>query len=358
MLKQTEKYCIEIKKSGLPTFIWGARLMAHMIQLRLAAHSIAVDGFVVDDSYAVNERGVLARSYVIENYEEYNIVCGHIETFYKSEAELRNHWAGVKNIFFFPDIFDVDTTEAISEEFYNENREKYDAVRDILYDEFSKNSLDAYLNEKISGDYQLLLPYVVYPQYFFKNAPWKYSNNEVLLDCGAYDGDSIKDFIAMQNNYKKIIACEPDRKNYKALLNNIEKNGWKSIAPYRIGVSDEKKVLVFHSSGDCFSRIGEGGEEKIDVEAIDHLLNGERVSIIKMDIEGAEMEALKGAEMTLRRCRPILMISAYHKKDDIYNIFEFVNNRLENYHYFFRCHRPHPIDAVLYAVPNERIREL
>lgn len=98
------------------------------------------------------------------------------------------------------------------------------------------------------------------------------------------------------------------------------------------------------------------GEEEIVVDTIDNIAGEWDVSIIKMDIEGSEIDALNGAIDTIQRCRPILMISAYHKKDDILKIFDFVNKNAEGYEFFFRCHKPIAIDAVLYAVPKERVK--
>lgn len=271
-----------------------------------------------------------------------------------SVEELRAHWPGAKGIYIFPDIFEPKVVETISGGFFRENRGKFNEVKDALCDEFSQKSMDAFLNEKVSGDYRLLPPYVVNPQYFFGNAPWEYSDHEILLDCGAFDGDSIRDFINTVDSYNSIIACEPDKINYGKLVSNIEKNNWNKVTPYMIGLSDEAATLMFQSSGTTMSKIEQTGEEKIAVDTIDHLLNGQPVSVIKMDIEGFELAALRGAENTIKTYRPMLMISAYHKKDDIYNIFHFINSRVERYHYYFRCHRPWPIDAVLYAIPEEK----
>lgn len=301
--------------------------------------------------------GGVARSYVLENYKEYNIVAGNLACFFKSEEEIRDHWPGCKGVYFFPDMYEeARVVEAISEEFYSVTRDRFTAVREALYDEFSKESMDAFLNEKMSGDYKEILPYVVMPQYYFNDAPWLYNDDDVLFDCGAYDGDSICDFIRAVDGYSKIIACEPDPDNYVALSDNIVRNKWERIDLHRTGLSDEKKILKFSLSGDMYSKINENGDHLVEIDTIDNLLKSEKVSIIKMDIEGAEMEALTGAEETIRKYRPLLMISVYHKKDDIFNVFQFIDSKVKNYSYFFRCHKPYPIDAVLYAIPNERLK--
>lgn len=354
-MKQTDRFCVEIKESGIPTFIWGAGEMAHMAKQRLAFGGVEAEGFVVDDG-ASGRGGVFSRSAVIENYEAYNIVCGHLASFYKSEEEIMAHWLSCRKAYFFPDVYEIEGIEPIAEAFYEENRREFDAVRCALCDERSKRSLDAFLDEKISGDCKRILPHVVTPQYFFGDAPWRYGEDEVLFDCGAYDGDSIADFVKAVGSYERIIACEPDCGNHKRLFGNIEKNRWKAVIPYMLGLSDKKGSVGFRSTGDMLSQMDGSGDGVIHVDTIDNLSGGERVSIIKMDIEGAEIAALHGAEETIRRHRPLMMISAYHKKDDVYRIFKFIDGRVKDYSYFFRCHKPIPVDAVLYAVPNERLR--
>lgn len=113
--------------------------------------------------------------------------------------------------------------------------------------------------------------------------------HEMFFDCGAYDGDSIRSFIDRVGIYDKVFACEPDAGSYERLTENVRANGWENIVTHRIGLSDSKGMLAFCSGGGQGSRIEESGEDAIAVDTIDNLVQGERVSIIKMDIEGTEM---------------------------------------------------------------------
>ena len=74
-----------------------------------------------------------------------------------------------------------------------------------------------------------------------------------------------------------------------------------------------------------------------------------------MDIEGFEVPALREGARTIATHRPILMISAYHKRDDVFNIYRYVKNIVVDYKFYFYCHQNNATDAVLYAVPIERI---
>lgn len=359
-MKVTERNCEILKKSNLPTFIWGGAKGANMVLEYLESKGITVTALVIDDQYSsdinCSNQSILTYSQVEKKYSAYNIVCGYEGLLYKDEAYVKSHWKGCRNVFWFPDIFEINIVEPITKEFYNKEELEFEKVISMLSDEISKKSMKAYLREKTEGDHKLIIPYLVFPQYFFDNAPWDLDDDEVLIDCGAYDGDSIRDFIENVGEYKKIIACEPDEKVYEQLLKNIKKNGWENIIPYKIGVGEEKGKLRFASTGNQLSKISDNGEIEIQVETIDSLVQ-ENVTILKMDIEGSEMKALKGARNTIIKNRPILMICAYHKKRDIIDIFNYIDSLVDEYNYYFRCHQPFPIDAVLYAIPKERIRK-
>ena len=84
------------------------------------------------------------------------------------------------------------------------------------------------------------------------------------------------------------------------------------------------------------------------------MIQGGGITIIKMDIEGFELPTLQGGENTLIKNRPILTISAYHKRDDVFKIYQYLSGILKNYKFYFRCHKYMACDAVLYAIPEER----
>lgn len=98
------------------------------------------------------------------------------------------------------------------------------------------------------------------------------------------------------------------------------------------------------------SRVTKGGTETISVRSLDSVLQGKRASFIKMDIEGSELEALKGAEETIRKWRPKLAISMYHKPEDIWELPLYVKKLVPDYRLYLRHHSNAKWDFVLYAV--------
>lgn len=275
-----------------------------------------------------------------------------------SDEEIRDQWQGCSKVITISDIYEPAFTEPITAEFYVKEKYKFDSVRETLCDEISRSSFDAFIESKTQRTNRALLPLVVRKQYFFKDAPWMYSENDILVDCGAFNGDSIKDFISLRGNqWERIIAFEPDRNNFDALSAWIHGSGVQGVTPVNAGVYREKTVLSFKATNDMESHIDADGDVKLNVERIDDVCENMDVSVIKMDIEGSELDALTGAAQIIRDRHPILMISAYHKKDDLYVLKEYIDSLYQGYSYFFRCHKPIPVDAVLYAVPPERIKE-
>lgn len=178
--------------------------------------------------------------------------------------------------------------------------------------------------------------------------------NEIFIDCGAYDGETIKGFIEFsEGKYDKIYSFEPIPGYYKNTLQNIKNAGIQKVELIQKGVWSSKAVFNFTDAGQA-SRINDSGTIPVEVVAIDEIIpKNEKVTFIKMDVEGAEFEALKGAENTIRRCRPNLAICIYHKPTDVVEIPALITHFFSGYKFYIRHH--HLIlleETVLYALPQ------
>ena len=345
---------IKIQK-GLPIFIWGNGEVGKLVQSKLEQIGIKVNGFI--SGIKVEEKGeVLNKETLLLKYNKYIVVRGWLGAFYLSDEEIKAQWLGCEDVITISNIYEPMFVEELSKEYYLREKVKFDNVRKTLGDNMSISSFDAFIESKVEYTNLPLLPFVIPTQYFFKDSPWQYKDNEVLVDCGAFNGDSICDFIKLcGEKYSKIIAFEPDSNNFYQLNKWIKETDLKNIITINTGVYEKKMELSFSVSGDMETKVIDKGDVKIQVDSIDNICRNENVSIIKMDIEGSELSALRGAEKTIKEKHPILMISAYHKKEDLFMLQEYINSLYSEYMYFFRCHKPIPIDAVLYAVPKNRL---
>jgi len=177
---------------------------------------------------------------------------------------------------------------------------------------------------------------------------------EVLIDCGCLDGESSIAFSKWCKGKGKIYAFEPDQQNIQKCRHNMERDcgmDWRLIEK---GAWSEDAVLSFRENNSGTSAICENGEQEIQVTSIDRVVAREdRVTFIKMDIEGAELEALKGASETIKRNKPRLAISLYHKPEDTVEIPLYIKSLVPEYKFYLRSYVPLDIETVLYAVCEE-----
>lgn len=176
---------------------------------------------------------------------------------------------------------------------------------------------------------------------------------EVFIDGGCYDCSTDKAFIKWcQGRYKKIYAFEPDAENYEKCLKMRQEEGIANIELYCKGLWDCETELSFEADGKQGSRIREQGVNivKIETVAIDDVVDGEEVSFIKLDVEGAELKALQGAARTIRTYRPRLAICIYHKPEDIIEILEYILSLHDDYKLYIRHYQMCPNETIVYAL--------
>ncbi len=116
------------------------------------------------------------------------------------------------------------------------------------------------------------------------------------------------------------------------------------------GVSDKAGVLHFAASGTSSSAVVSENGIEIEVTTIDETVKDEKITFIKMDIEGSELKALAGARDTIKRCRPRLAICVYHKSDDLMTIPQYIQNLVPDYKLYLRNYRADGTETVLYAL--------
>ncbi len=188
---------------------------------------------------------------------------------------------------------------------------------------------------------------------------FRLSSEEVLVDCGAFDGDTIRAFLRHRANaFQRIFAFEPDPANYRRLESYVA--GLPAaiagrIRVFRSAVSDRREVLRFDASGTVSSRISGAGALDVPCEPIDERLAGEAVTYLKMDIEGAEPKALQGARGTIAQHAPALAICVYHRQQHLWELPLQIDALRRDYRLFLRRYGDEFGDVVCYAVsPRQR----
>jgi FkbM family methyltransferase len=225
-------------------------------------------------------------------------------------------------------------------------------------------------NELILNGFSSSCIFIMESQFKFSNYPYRPSyfeqdfiksvDNEVYVDAGCYDGFTIKQFTEFcSGNYSKIFGFEPHPIQYEKTINNIKNWGINNTTVHQKGVwstDGEYSFTLEYGTGAAGARIIENGNTRVQTTTIDKTVGSEYVTFIKMDVEGAELEALKGAREIILRCKPKLAICVYHKLEDIVEIPEFIYSLIPDYKFYLRHHnniRPSVdvcLDTILYAV--------
>jgi FkbM family methyltransferase len=171
------------------------------------------------------------------------------------------------------------------------------------------------------------------------------------VDGGTFDGDTIRLFIdRVQGRFSRVLGFEPDPGTFGRLKNNFASE--PRVEPINAGLHRDHGTLRFHDAGTRGSVLVSTGGVTVPVVPLDGVLKGDRVTYIKMNIEGAELEALEGAAKSIKRWAPKLAISAYHRPDDLWRVPEKIHELRGDYSLYFRQHDGGIIETVAYGLPG------
>ena len=232
---------------------------------------------------------------------------------------------------------------------YKKNQEKYKEVYNLLADDKSKEIFEKVINFKISFDYDFM-------QGFTNDHEGQYFDKEILpdiknisfVDGGGYVGDTATEVIKNYPDFKKIYLIEPIPENIRIAKRELAH--YENIEFLTCGISNKKETLSFNEEK-SFSTIYGSGTQSVELDTIDNIVK-ERVDYIKLDIEGAEQNAIDGAKETIKKYKPILAICIYHKAEDWYTIPKKVLAIESEYKIYLRHYMEGIFESVIYFIPK------
>ncbi len=238
---------------------------------------------------------------------------------------------------------------------------EHDAIRQAFVwfaDETSRREYVSQIRWRLWADFAGLASPDRHEQYFPDDI-FSLKRNEVFADCGAFDGDSIEAFVRRQGGvFEQIVALEPDPLNFQKMTNRVASytdDVRRKIRLEQLGAADFRGTLRFDADGSLSSAANPNGALQINCVKLDELLHGISPTYLKMDIEGAEPDALRGATQTITQAAPVLAISAYHKPNHLWRIPELIKSLRADYQLYLRPHNEECWDTVCYAVPASRV---
>jgi FkbM family methyltransferase len=174
------------------------------------------------------------------------------------------------------------------------------------------------------------------------------------VDCGAFDGDTLREFVRRKGDrFDGFIAFEPDPANFQALeasVNELPPGTRERVVARRIAVHSNRTTLRFSSADGVGSAVARSGDLEVEADSLDALLAGVNPTFIKMDIEGAEPDALRGATNALRTKAPTLAVCLYHARHHLWELPKAIREANSDYRVFLRRHSDECWETVAYAL--------
>jgi len=235
-----------------------------------------------------------------------------------------------------------------------DHRDDYVRLAERLGDDLSRRTLDSVLAYRQTLDPETLAEVTTpWADLYLPAGLFTLGEHETYVDGGAYDGDTIRLFIERTGGrFEKVLGFEPDPATFARLGANFAEE--PRVIPINAGLWSRADTLRFQNDAGRASILGEDGDVLVKVVALDEVLSGETCSFIKMNIEGAELDALKGAALTIRRFAPKLAISAYHRPSDLWEVAKVVDEIAPGYDLRLRQQCGGVVETVLYALPRRR----
>ncbi len=324
-----------LKEETLPIVLYGMGNGADMIIDELEKRKIsfsdtfASDGFVRGQLF--HGKRVLTLREAEEKYSDFIILM----TFAVHDEKMLNFVRSLseKHRLYSPTVpiagkglFDLD--------YLSENEEKFEKAFSLLADEKSKKVFLDVLNFKISGKTEYLFSCQSEKREVYESILCL-SEDESIVDLGAYDGDTIREFLSFTGGkYNRIFAFEPDEKNFRKLC--AKTGNLENLERFNLGAWNRKEARLFEKKAGRNSRESAKGVP-VFFDSVDNVVN-EPVSFIKMDIEGAELNAIDGARKTIEMFKPKLYVCAYHRNEDFFALPGKILSIRNDYRIYLRHH--------------------
>ena len=219
-------------------------------------------------------------------------------------------------------------------------------ARALLVDETSRTMFDAIVRYRQSGDIADCPSPSLHDEYTPIDLP-RLAEPLRIVDCGAFTGVAIHKFLKAGYPIDSFAAFEPDPDNFAILASRNFAIERRLCLP--LGTWSSTTQLRFSGDGSMASRLSDAGDTVIQCVAIDDVLQGEPVNVVKLDVEGAEIETLKGMRKIIEAQKPALLVSAYHLPEHLYEIIDLIESWNLGYRFHLRVHEFNTFGTVVYA---------
>ena len=339
-----------LSETQKPILMYGMGNGADKILHELEKRRIEVSDFFASDGFVrghfFHSKRVLSYSEAKEKYKEFIVLLAF-------GSSLDNVIDNIKRIAAEQELYAPDVPvcggEIFDCDFYNRSYNDILRAYNALADDTSKEIFASVINFKLSADIRFLTDTVCDDGMGLFDFP----SYRVCVDAGAYRGESSDEMLMLGKNITKIYALEPDTKTYAKLC--AYANEHPEVIPLNCGAWNESTEGLFSSQGNRNSSFSSTGSILTKLEKIDNILSEEIPDYIKYDVEGCEHEALDGSRKTILCHSPDLLVSLYHRSEDIFSLVCKISDAHKQYDIYIRRKKYIPAwDVYLCAVNKMR----
>ena len=333
-----------LKTAGKPVVLYGTGDGADKVLARLAETGVPVSGIFASDEFV---RGQQFHGFTVQAYSELMVLQKKVIVLIAFASELpdvmeRFYKLASVHETYAPHVPVFSGEETVTAAWIKKYERELQTVYERLADAVSRETFASVLNYKLSGKLSYLQACTTNRTEDLRTI-FSFGREETYLDLGAYNGDTVQEFLQLTHGrYKKIIALEPDPKNFKKLTDFVRQNELKHITCLQAGVWNDCGSLELNGKGGRQSTFWEADrsgfatqnlsqtcsmkkkikKQQVTVVSVDAVLGNDHADYMKFDVEGVEKEALEGAAGHLvpdgNGALPKLLVAAYHHDEDIF----------------------------------------
>lgn len=338
----------ELKRERFPVVVWGAGSMSYSVRKILKNEGIEIAACWVDDCKGmevVDGIPVMSLDAITRRYKSVNVVFGHSK-YELADSVMQNQ--AIHKCFCLVNVC-YGQWKHLSYDFVKDHIEDYFWTYRELEDDLSKESLICWLNCKLTEDFHYILPACREKNSYFTQPFFKIGTRESIADIGAYNGDTIREFLETNHSYRTIYAVEPEEKSFRELRNYVEEAGLKNVELYQCGCWNEDTVLNFREDEESSGVTEDEEKMKLAVYKLDHLLAGKPISIIKINFLNGVCETLEGAADIINEYSPKLIVTVGFDEWGLINVPKTIKKLNPNYKISLRFAAAMPARLILFA---------
>ncbi len=333
-----------LKTAGKPVVLYGTGDGADKVLARLAETGVPVSGIFASDGFV---RGQQFHGFTVQAYSELMVLQKKVIVLIAFASELpdvmeRFYKLASVHETYAPHVPVFSGEETVTAAWIKKYERELQTVYERLADAVSRETFASVLNYKLSGKLSYLQACTTNRTEDLRTI-FSFGGEETYLDLGAYNGDTVQEFLQLtRGRYKKIVALEPDPKNYKKLTDYVRQYELKNVTCLQAGVWNDCGSLELTGKGGRQSTFWEADrsgfatqhlsqtrsmkkkvkKQQVHVVSVDAVLGNDRADYMKFDVEGVEKEALEGAAGHLvpdgNGTLPKLLVAAYHHDEDLF----------------------------------------